>query len=95
MVVPIFMLSLGGLTFGLSIFGFFGGLKRNPCLTTTYAIILSILVVCEISAGITGFVKQDQVSAALIKISKDSMPRWQEPAVRKVWDTIQVNHQSF
>lgn len=91
MVVPIFMLAIGGLTLALSIFGFFGGLCRNNCLTKTYAILMTVLVVCEISGGITGFVKQDLVSEALVKIAKNSMTTWQAPAIRAVWDTIQYD----
>lgn len=88
-VVPIFLLCLGGFTFMLAIFGWCGSVKENKCLTMTYAVIMIILVVLEISAGITAFVKKDDVSRALVNIAQDSMNNYKQEIVRETWDTIQ------
>ena len=73
-----------------AIFGWCGSVKENKCLTMTYAIIMVILVVLEISAGITAFVKKDDVSRALVNIAQDSMNNYKQEVVRETWDTIQV-----
>ena len=43
--------------FLLSFLGLFGACKENKCMNYVYAVVLSILVLCQISAGIAGFVK--------------------------------------
>ena len=55
--IPIFILCLGLFVFLLSFLGLFGACKENKCMNGTYAVVLSILVLCQISAGIAGFVK--------------------------------------
>ena len=36
-------------------------MKQNSCLTMTYSVVLAILVICQIGAGIAGFVMKDQL----------------------------------
>jgi len=91
LVVPIFLLCVGAFTFILAIFGCLGVGKENPCLTWTYAIIMIILVICEISAGITAVVKKDDVSRALVNIAEDSMNSWDDPMVQSTWASIQTS----
>ena len=50
-----------------------GALKENKCMTATYAIILSVLIVLEISAGIAGYVKRDDVEQAVKTELENSM----------------------
>lgn len=91
MVVPIFLLCLGGFTLILAMFGWWGTIKENTCMTYTYAIMMIIFVVLEISAGITGFVKKDDVSRVLVNIAQDSMNNWEEDIVQSTWNSLQEN----
>lgn len=71
-------------------FGWWGTIKENTCMTYTYAIMMIIFVVLEISAGITGFVKKDDVSRVLVNIAQDSMNNWEEDIVQSTWNSLQV-----
>lgn len=71
-------------------FGWWGTVKENTCMTYTYAIMMIIFVVLEISAGITGFVKKDDVSRVLVNIAQDSMNNWEEDIVQSTWNSLQV-----
>lgn len=64
--IPIFILCLGLFVFLLSFLGLFGACKENKCMGGTYAVVLSILVLCQISAGIAGFVKDSFPILAII-----------------------------
>ena len=43
-------------------------------MTGTYAVTLSILICLELSAGIVGYVKRDEVKGLLTKETKDGGP---------------------
>lgn len=90
LVVPIFLLCVGAFTCILSVLGCLGVGKENSCLTWTYIVIMIVLVICEISAGITAFVKKDDVSKALVNIAEDSMNSWENELVQETWNSIQV-----
>ena len=59
--IPIFIICLGLFVFLIAFFGCFGAMKQNSCLTMTYSVVLAILVICQIGAGIAGFVMKDQL----------------------------------
>jgi len=71
--IPIFILCLGLFVFLLSFLGLFGACKENKCMNGTYAVVLSILVLCQISAGIAGFVKKDAIDGLIEKELHNSM----------------------
>lgn len=71
--IPIFILCLGLFVFLLSFLGFFGAWKENTCMNGTYAVILSVLVLCQISAGIAGFVKKDAIDSLIERELHNSM----------------------
>jgi len=71
--IPIFILCLGLFVFLLSFLGLFGACKENKCMNYVYAVVLSILVLCQISAGIAGFVKKDAIDSLIERELHNSM----------------------
>ena len=71
--VVIFVICLGLFIALLSIMGCCGAMKENKCMTGTYAVTLSLLICLELSAGIVGYVKRDEVKGLLTKELSKSM----------------------
>ena len=80
--IPIFIICLGLFVFLISFFGCFGALKKNSCMTMTYSVVLGILVICQIGAGIAGFVLKDDLISSLETELKKTMPVRQQ---MKLW----------
>lgn len=76
--IPIFIICLGLFVFLIAFFGCFGAMKKNSCLTMTYSVVLLILVICQIGAGIAGFVLKDDLFDALEAELEKTMPKWNE-----------------
>jgi len=74
--IPIFIICLGLFVFLISFFGCFGALKKNSCMTMTYCVVLGILVICQIGAGIAGFVLKDDLINSLETELTKTMPQW-------------------
>ena len=72
--IPIFIICLGLFVFLIAFFGCFGAMKKSSCLTMTYSVVLLILVICQIGAGIAGFVLKSDLFNALEKELKKTMP---------------------
>lgn len=87
--IAIFILCLGAFIFLLSFFGYFGTLKENVCMTTTYSVILFALFLLEISAAIYGFVEKDSVTSSIKRFAFDAMDIWNETEIQTSWNTIQ------
>lgn len=61
---PAFVLiCIGALTFVIGFTGCVGALRENTCLLGVYALILSILLLFEMSAGILGFIFKDWIKS--------------------------------
>lgn len=74
--VVIFVICLGLFIALLSVMGCCGASRRNKCMTGTYAVTLSILICLELSAGIVGYVKRDEVKGLLTKELDNSMQKY-------------------
>ncbi|KAM9344187.1 CD63 antigen [Pholidichthys leucotaenia] len=63
--VPIVIIVVGVVIFLISFFGCCGAWKENTCMITTFAILLSLLIIVEIAAGIAGYIFRDKVKDAV------------------------------
>uniref|UniRef100_A0A2P2HWX8 Tetraspanin n=1 Tax=Hirondellea gigas TaxID=1518452 RepID=A0A2P2HWX8_9CRUS len=61
--VPIILLIMGVIVMLIGFFGCFGALRESPCLLYTYATIVLLLLIAQISVAIYGIVKQDELKA--------------------------------
>ncbi|RVE70930.1 hypothetical protein OJAV_G00069490 [Oryzias javanicus] len=67
--VPIVLIAVGALIFFIAFFGCCGAWKENYCMVTTFAVLLTLIIIIEIAAAIAGFVFRDKIST----IVKDSL----------------------
>uniref|UniRef100_A0A3Q2ZW37 CD63 molecule n=1 Tax=Kryptolebias marmoratus TaxID=37003 RepID=A0A3Q2ZW37_KRYMA len=59
---PIVIITVGVLIFFIAFFGCCGAWKENHCMITTFAVLLSLIIVAEIAAAILGYVFRNKVS---------------------------------
>ncbi|XP_019873956.2 tetraspanin-5 isoform X1 [Aethina tumida] len=88
---PAFILiCIGTLTFIIGFTGCVGALRENTCLLATYAIILSILLLFEMTAGILGFIFKDWIkSQATIGFQTFIIHYREDPDQQNLIDWIQ------
>nr|XP_015822531.2 CD63 antigen [Nothobranchius furzeri] len=59
---PIFIIAVGVLIFFIAFFGCCGAWKENYCMVTTFAILLTIIIIAEVAAAIAGYVYRNKLS---------------------------------
>jgi CD63 antigen len=57
----VFLIVLGVLILMIAAFGCCGAYKENYCCIMIFAVILIIIFICELAAGIAGFIYKDKV----------------------------------
>ncbi|XP_076022274.1 CD63 antigen isoform X2 [Genypterus blacodes] len=55
-VAPIVVIGVGVVIFFIAFFGCCGAWKENYCMVTTFAILLSLIIIAEIAAAIAGYI---------------------------------------
>uniref|UniRef100_A0A673N680 Tetraspanin n=1 Tax=Sinocyclocheilus rhinocerous TaxID=307959 RepID=A0A673N680_9TELE len=66
---PLVLIVVGVVIFFIAFFGCCGAWKENQCMITTFAVLLSLIIIIEIGAAIAGYVLHGNVSALLIGTS--------------------------
>ncbi|CAG2238368.1 CD63 [Mytilus edulis] len=69
----VFLIILGVFIFMIAAFGCCGAYKENYCCIMTFAGILVIIFICEMAAGIAGFIYKDKVDEQISKLMKESI----------------------
>lgn len=64
-LVTIILIVIGVLVFLIAFLGCCGAVKENHCMLTTYAVILSTLLVVQFAIGITAFVYRNKIEGSL------------------------------
>ncbi|KAM9828573.1 CD63 antigen [Syngnathus typhle] len=59
---PIVIIAVGVIIFFISFFGCCGAWKENYCMVTLFSILLSLVILVQIAAAITGYVYRNKVS---------------------------------
>ncbi|XP_072222579.1 CD63 antigen [Leuresthes tenuis] len=59
---PIVLIGVGVLIFFIAFFGCCGAWKENYCMVTTFAVLLSLIILAEIGAAIAGYVFRNKLS---------------------------------
>lgn len=82
----IFLIVLGVLIFMIAAFGCCGAYKENYCCIMTFAVILIIICICELAAGIAGFVYKDKVDEKVRNLMEETIKNGKANAD---WDKVQ------
>ncbi|XP_004070924.1 CD63 antigen [Oryzias latipes] len=60
--IPIVIIAVGALIFFIAFFGCCGAWKEHYCMVTTFAVLLTLIIIIEIAAAIAGFVFRNKIS---------------------------------
>jgi len=62
---PIVLIVVGVVIFFIAFFGCCGAFKENYCMVTTFAILLSLVIIIEIAAAIAGYIYRNKISTVV------------------------------
>ncbi|XP_071333259.1 CD63 antigen [Trachinotus anak] len=62
---PIVIIGIGVVIFFIAFFGCCGAWKENYCMVTTFAILLSLIIIVEIAAAIAGYIYRNKLSTVV------------------------------
>ncbi|XP_052080053.1 CD63 antigen-like [Mytilus californianus] len=82
----VFLIVLGVFIFMIAAFGCCGAYKENYCCIMTFAGILIIIFICEMAAGIAGFIYKDKVDGEISKLMKETI---KDGKALEDWDKVQ------
>ncbi|XP_057697426.1 tetraspanin-33 [Corythoichthys intestinalis] len=72
------LMVVGCLTFFITFLGCFGALRNTPCLLKTFASILAVLLLLQLTAGILGYVFSDVVLERTERLMMKTVVRYRE-----------------
>ncbi|XP_070695427.1 CD63 antigen [Pempheris klunzingeri] len=62
---PIVLIGIGVVIFFIAFFGCCGAWKENYCMVTTFAILISLVIIVEIAAAIAGYIFRNKLSTVV------------------------------
>ncbi|XP_053173639.1 CD63 antigen [Scomber japonicus] len=62
---PIVLIGIGVVIFFIAFFGCCGAWKENYCMVTTFAILISLVIIVEIAAAIAGYIFRNKISTVV------------------------------
>lgn len=87
----ILIIAIGALTLVIGFFGCCGAIKENRCMVLTFAVLIGLILICEIGGGIAAFVMRGKVEDILRKGMKDSLNNDAE-GVQNAWKALQKDN---
>jgi len=90
---PILMMVIGSIIFVIAFLGCCGAMRENNCMMMTYALILGILLIAEITIAVLAHVYKDDFRKELGKGLKKSMMEYgyNDTPLNEGWDSMQQN----
>jgi len=91
---PIFIMIVGGVIFIVAFFGCCGAYKESSCMIYTYAVLLSVILICEIGAGIAAFALKGDLKNVIETKMVDGMKNYGKEGhdgVTNAWDLLQTD----
>ncbi|XP_074537646.1 CD63 antigen [Halichoeres trimaculatus] len=73
---PIVVIGIGVVIFFIAFFGCCGAWKENYCMVTTFAILLSLIIIVQIAAAIAGYIFRNKLSAIVQDSLSDMIPKY-------------------
>ncbi|XP_060913856.1 CD63 antigen [Labrus mixtus] len=73
---PIVVIGIGVVIFFIAFFGCCGAWKENYCMVTTFAILLSLIIIVEIAAAIAGYIFREKLSTIVQDSLVDMIPKY-------------------
>ncbi|XP_051961880.1 CD63 antigen-like [Xyrauchen texanus] len=86
----IFIIVVGVIIFFIAFFGCCGACNENHCMITTFAVFLSLIIICEIAVAIVGYVFRGKLSAVLDQNFKAAIAEYNtSEEIKKAIDNLQ------
>ncbi|KAF4096520.1 CD63 antigen [Onychostoma macrolepis] len=89
---PLVLLVVGVVILFIAFFGCCGAWKENYCMVTTFAVILSLIIIVEIGAAIAGYVLRRNLTDVLNKAFDGMITGYNETDNREAIDAIQQQY---
>jgi len=89
---PIFIIIVGVVIFVVAFFGCCGAWQESSCMIYVYAVLISLLLICEIGAAIAAFMLKGDLKTVMEKKSKDALQNYgkaDHDGVTHAWDSVQ------
>jgi len=89
---PIFIIIVGVAIFVVAFFGCCGAWQESSCMIYVYAVLISLLLICEIGAGIAAFVLKGDLKTVMEEKANDGLDNYDKKGhegVTKAWDSVQ------
>ncbi|XP_001605056.1 CD63 antigen [Nasonia vitripennis] len=89
--VPSLLIAIGSIIFFIAFFGCCGAIKENYCMIVTFATLMVLVFILELSAGISGYVLRNDATEVLSDKMKKSMEGYKKTneEIYVIWDQIQ------
>ncbi|XP_003695433.1 LOW QUALITY PROTEIN: CD63 antigen [Apis florea] len=88
--VPSLLIAIGAIIFFIAFFGCCGAVRENYCMIITFASLLVIVFILELSGGISGYVLRARTSSIIQNKMKDTMKIYTDnKEIAYVWDKLQ------
>ncbi|XP_016085442.1 CD63 antigen-like [Sinocyclocheilus grahami] len=86
---PLVLIVVGVVIFFIAFFGCCGAWKENQCMITTFAVLLSLIIIIEIGTAIAGYVLYGNLTGLLNKGFDTMITGYNETNNHEILDTIQ------
>lgn len=89
--VPNLLIAIGAIIFIIAFFGCCGAVRENYCMIVTFASLMVLIFILELSGGISGYVLRNRVTEVISEKMIDTMPMYaiNNSEIFEAWDTLQ------
>lgn len=88
--VPSLLIAVGSIIFFIAFFGCCGAIRENYCMIVTFATLMAVVFILELSAGISGYVLRGSASENIKEKMHETMKNYNKSVdITEVWNKIQ------
>lgn len=88
--VPNLLIAIGAIIFFIAFFGCCGAVRENYCMILTFASLMVLIFILELSGGIAGYVLRNEAKDVIQEKMIDTMPKYKNGSeIADFWDELQ------
>ncbi|XP_011495693.1 PREDICTED: CD63 antigen [Ceratosolen solmsi marchali] len=88
--VPSLLIAVGSIIFFIAFFGCCGAVRENYCMIVTFATLMVLVFILELSAGISGYVLRNTASENIQEKMLETMKNYNKSVdITEVWNKLQ------
>lgn len=90
--VPSLLIAVGSIIFFIAFFGCCGAARENYCMIITFATLMVLVFILELSAGISGYVLRSSASENIKEKMQETMKNFNKSIdITEVWNKLQTD----